>query len=62
MTDDPAQAYQGRLGRTLEESTPFWPARAGPPANAPDIVIVEYPLARSSSASVGVSRVISPAR
>ena len=40
LTDDPGDGYQGRIGRTLAESTPWWPPRAAAPANAPDIVVV----------------------
>jgi arylsulfatase len=40
LTDDPAHGYQGTVGRTLAESTPSWPPRAGAPANAPDIVVI----------------------
>jgi arylsulfatase A-like enzyme len=39
-TDDPAAGWQGRIGRTLQESTPWWAPRAGAPAGAPDIVVL----------------------
>lgn len=34
------QAFPGTIGRTLETSTEAWPARPGPPAGAPNVVIV----------------------
>jgi arylsulfatase len=37
---DPAAGYGGTIGRTLRDSTPWWPPSATPAANAPDIVIV----------------------
>lgn len=39
-SDDPGAGYQGRIGRTLSESTPWWPPRPQPPARAPNVVIV----------------------
>lgn len=38
-TDDPAAGWQGRIGRTLQDSTPWWAPRPGAPAGAPDIVV-----------------------
>ncbi len=32
--------FKGRIGRTRDESTPWWPARPGAPKGAPNIVIV----------------------
>jgi len=32
--------FQGRIGRTWQESTPWWPPAGGPPAGSPDVVIV----------------------
>lgn len=32
--------FKGTIGRTREESTPWWPERKSAPANAPNIVIV----------------------
>src|SRR6187401_1418247 len=40
LTDDPAQGDQGKIGRTLPHTTPFWPPRPGAPANAPDVVVL----------------------
>lgn len=40
LTDDPGEGYEGKIGRTLADSTPWWPPRAAAPANAPDIVAV----------------------
>ena len=39
-SDDPGRGWQGRIGRTLADSTPYWPVRPTPPANAPDIVVI----------------------
>ncbi|MGH8617359.1 MAG: arylsulfatase [Burkholderiales bacterium] len=39
MTED-SQAFQGKIGRTREESTPWWPEPESAPAGAPNIVIV----------------------
>lgn len=36
---DPGVAFPGRIGRTFEDSTPWWPAPATPRVNAPNIVI-----------------------
>jgi arylsulfatase len=38
-TDDPAHGWQGHIGRTLADSTPWWPPRPAAPAGAPDIVV-----------------------
>jgi arylsulfatase len=32
--------FGGAIGRTIEESTPWWPAPVRPPAGAPDVVFV----------------------
>jgi arylsulfatase A-like enzyme len=37
---DPAAGYRGTIGRTLRESTPWWPEPLKAPANAPDIVVI----------------------
>jgi arylsulfatase len=37
---DPAAGWRGRIGRTLRESTPWWPPRVEAPDGAPDIVVV----------------------
>ena len=39
-TDDPAAGWQGTIGRTLHDSTPWWAPRPAPPANAPDVVVI----------------------
>ena len=33
-------AFQGRIGRTILESTPHWPAAAEAPSGAPNILVV----------------------
>ena len=40
MGVDSAGTFRGTIGRTREESTPWWPERAGAPAGAPNIVII----------------------
>jgi arylsulfatase A-like enzyme len=37
---DPGDGYQGTIGRTLHESTPWWPEPLKARANAPDIVVI----------------------
>src|SRR5512142_2912340 len=37
---DPATGFEGTLGRTLRESTPWWPPQARAPAVAPNIVVI----------------------
>ena len=34
------EAFSGRIGRTLHDSTPWWPPRREPPGNAPDVVVI----------------------
>jgi arylsulfatase A-like enzyme len=34
------QPFPGTIGRTLETSTPAWPARPEPPAGAPNVVVI----------------------
>ena len=38
--DDPGQGWQGSIGRTLHDSTPWWPPRRAAPAGAPDVVVI----------------------
>ncbi len=40
LPGDPGAGYEGTIGRTLRESTPWWPARMRAPANAPNVVVV----------------------
>jgi arylsulfatase A-like enzyme len=37
---DPAAGFGGTIGRTLRESTPWWPAPVKPPAGAPNVVVI----------------------
>ena len=37
---DPGAGFQGRIGRTLTGSTPWWPPGKTPRAGAPDVVVV----------------------
>ena len=37
---DPGEGWAGRIGRTLAESTPWWPSRAAAPEGAPNVVVV----------------------
>jgi arylsulfatase len=37
---DPGAGYQGTIGRTLQESSPWWPPRPEARAGSPDIVVV----------------------
>jgi len=37
---DPGAGFRGRIGRTLKESTPWWPAPLRAPAGAPDVVVI----------------------
>ena len=37
---DPGAGYRGTIGRTLAESTPWWPPQATAPRGAPDIVLI----------------------
>ncbi len=32
----------GRIGRTIKESTPWWPAKPRPPKGAPNILVVLF--------------------
>ena len=36
----PGQPFPGAIGRTLETSTPAWPARPEPPEGAPNVVFI----------------------
>ena len=40
QSDDPAIGWQGTIGRTLADSTPWWAPRPKPPAGAPDVVVI----------------------
>lgn len=40
LSDDPARGWQGSIGRTLRDSTPWWRPRTTPPPNAPNIVVI----------------------
>lgn len=37
---DPDEPFPGVIGRTLETSTPAWPARPTPPQGAPNVVVI----------------------
>ena len=37
---DPAAGYQGTIGRTLAESSPWWPAAQRAPDRAPNVVVI----------------------
>ncbi|UUC95033.1 MULTISPECIES: arylsulfatase [Comamonas] len=37
---NPASAFQGKIGRLISESQPWWPAPVKPPAGAPNILIL----------------------
>jgi arylsulfatase A-like enzyme len=37
---DPRAGFRGTIGRTLRESTPWWPAPRRAPANSPNIVVI----------------------
>ena len=41
----PGQPFPGVIGRTLETSTPAWPARPQPPEGAPKRSVFSHPLA-----------------
>jgi len=54
LSDDPGNGYQGVIGKTLADSTPWWPPRKSAPEGAPNVVIARerYPTAyRTISAS-----------
>ena len=36
----PPQKFEGKIGRTAQESTPYWPARVVPPKGAPNILLI----------------------
>jgi arylsulfatase len=40
MSQRPSTQFGGSIGRTREESTPWWPERTGAPAGSPNIVII----------------------
>ena len=37
---DPGAGFRGTIGRTLRESTPWWPSPRRAPAHAPNIVVI----------------------
>ena len=37
---DPGFGFKGTIGRTLQESTPWWPEPTRAPAGAPDVVML----------------------
>ncbi len=37
---DPARGFAGTIGRTLRESTPWWPPQKEAPAGAPNVVVI----------------------
>ena len=40
LSGDPGEGWQGRIGRTLAESTPWWAPRRSAPAGAPNVVVI----------------------
>src|SRR5512139_3249365 len=36
----PPQKFEGKIGRTAQESKPYWPARIVPPKGAPNILLI----------------------
>jgi len=40
LSGDPGEGFEGTIGRTLRESTPWWPPQRRTPTGAPDIVVV----------------------
>jgi arylsulfatase A-like enzyme len=36
----PPQKFEGKIGRTAQESTPYWPARTVPPTGAPNVLLI----------------------
>lgn len=38
----PDSQFQGRIGRTVSESVPWWPPEATPPAGAPHVVLIVF--------------------
>ncbi|HXU67645.1 MAG TPA: arylsulfatase [Casimicrobiaceae bacterium] len=40
LCGDPGAGYEGTIGRTLRESTPWWPVRPRAPVDAPSLVVV----------------------
>ncbi|MDX2204963.1 MAG: arylsulfatase [Hyphomicrobiaceae bacterium] len=42
MAAGKAKDFPGKIGRTVKESTPHWPAQPKPPAGAPNILIVLF--------------------
>jgi len=40
LSGDPAEGWQGTIGRTLAESTPWWRPRVTAPEGAPNVVVI----------------------
>ena len=40
ITYEPGTPFPGTIGRTLETSTPAWPARPQPPEGAPNVMVI----------------------
>ncbi|RPH40594.1 MAG: arylsulfatase [Burkholderiales bacterium] len=40
LSGDPGEGWQGRIGRTLAESTPWWRPRSKAPEGAPNVVVI----------------------
>ncbi len=36
----PPQEFKGKIGRTADQSTPYWPARIMPPKGAPNVLLI----------------------
>jgi len=36
----PPPKFQGKIGRTADQSTPYWPARVVPPQGAPNVLLI----------------------
>jgi len=36
----PPQKFKGKIGRTTDQSTPYWPARIMPPKGAPNVLLI----------------------
>ena len=40
LSGDPGEGWQGRMGRTLAESTPWWRPATSAPAGAPNVIVI----------------------
>ena len=40
QSGDPGAGFQGTIGRTLQESTPWWEPRQQPRPSAPNVIVV----------------------